>query len=78
MADYVSPLGDTLFELLEERGIARADFEQRTGISIALIDDIGSGRVLITPEIARRFEEALGVPAHFWTNRQRQFLEALR
>lgn len=47
------------------------------GISEVAIASLISGNSPITPEIARQLEQFLGIPAHFWNNRERHYREFL-
>jgi HTH-type transcriptional regulator/antitoxin HigA len=71
----VSPPGDTLRELLEERGISQAEFAERSGRPRKTINEIIQGKTAITSETALQFELVLGVPAGFWTARETHYRE---
>lgn len=75
--DLVSPPGETLEELLEERSMAQAELAERTGRSKKLINEIIQGKAPISPETALQFELVLGVSARFWLEREQQYREAL-
>jgi addiction module HigA family antidote len=75
--DYVSPPGETLLEILEERGMTQAELAERTGRPKKTINEIINGKAAITPETALQLELVLGVPARFWNNRERLYREAL-
>lgn len=77
LPDYVSPPGDTLLELLEERGMSQAELAERTGRPKKTINGIIKGKVEITPETALQFERVLGTPASFWNNREKTYREWL-
>lgn len=77
LPDEVSPPGETLLEALEERGISQADLAERTGRPRKTINEIIKGKTAITPETALQLERVLGIPAHFWNNRERQYREFL-
>jgi addiction module HigA family antidote len=68
--DDVSPPGDTLLETIEERGISQAELARRLGRPNKTVNEIIQGKASITPETAIQLEHVLGVPAHFWSNRQ--------
>ena len=74
--DKVSPPGETLLEVLEDRGITQAELAERTGCPRKTIDEIVRGRAAITPETALQLERVLGVPASFWSARESQYREA--
>lgn len=78
--DYVSPPGETLEELLEERCMSQKEFANRAGRPLKTINEIVKGKSAITPETAIQFERVLGVPADFWNTREsnyRQYLAEL-
>ncbi|GAB4445837.1 MAG: ImmA/IrrE family metallo-endopeptidase [Chloroflexi bacterium OHK40] len=75
--DYVSPPGNTLEELLEERGISQAELAERTGRPKKTINEIIQGKTAITPETALQLERVLGTPASFWLKREQQYREFL-
>ena len=75
--DYVSPPGETLQEILEERGMSQAELAERTGRPKKTINEIINGKAAITPETALQLERVLGISASFWNNRERQYREAL-
>jgi HTH-type transcriptional regulator/antitoxin HigA len=73
--DEVSPPGETLLEVLEERGITQADLADRMGRPRKTINEIIKGKAAITPETALQLERVLGVPASFWNNREKNYRE---
>jgi addiction module HigA family antidote len=75
--DQVSPPGETLLEVLDERGITQAELAERTGRPRKTINEIVKGKAAITPETALQLERALGVPASFWNNRESRYREFL-
>ncbi|NDJ25228.1 HigA family addiction module antidote protein [Nostoc sp. B(2019)] len=75
--DYVSPPGETLQEILEERGMSQAELAERTGRPKKTINEIINAKAAITPETALQLERVLGISASFWNNRERQYREAL-
>ncbi len=75
--DIVSPPGETLQEILLERGMSQADLAGRTGRPLKTINEIVKGKASITPETAIQLEHVLGIPSSFWTNRELQYREAI-
>lgn len=73
----VSPPGETLRELLEERGMTQADLAERAGRPRKTINEIMQGKAAITPETALQFELVLGIPASFWNARESRYREFL-
>lgn len=68
--DIVSAPGETLQELLDERGISRKDLAARMGRPIRTIYAIIKGRAKIAPDTAVELERTLGLPASFWNERE--------
>src|SRR3954465_12535209 len=73
----VSPPGETLLEVLEERGLTQAELAERTGRPRKTINEIVKGKAAITPETALQLERVLGVPAAFWNTRETHYREFL-
>jgi len=69
----VSPPGETLRELLEERGIPQAELALRMGRPRKTISEIINGKAALTHETALQLELVLGVPANFWNARERAY-----
>lgn len=65
--DYAIPPGETLVEVLAERGMSQADLARRTGLSTKHINQIVLGTATLSAETALRFEFVTGVPAQVWT-----------
>ncbi|HTV05998.1 MAG TPA: HigA family addiction module antitoxin [Acidobacteriaceae bacterium] len=75
--DIVSPPGETLEEVLSERGMSQAELAERMGRPKKTINEIVKGKAAITAETAIQFERVLGVPASFWMVREQNYREAL-
>lgn len=75
--DYVSAPGETLAEAMESRQLTQVDLAQRIGISRKHVKDILTGTAPIVPDTALRLERALGIPARFWNERERNYREFL-
>lgn len=71
--DEVSPPGETLAELLEERGMSQAELADRMGRPKKTINEIIQGKTAITAETAMQLELVLGTPARFWNEREYQY-----
>lgn len=73
----VTPPGETLSELLEERGLTQKELSLRLGRSGKNLSQIVNGKAPITPDLALDLERVLGTPAHFWNNRESRYREWL-
>jgi len=75
--DTVSAPGETLEEVLVERGMSQTELAERTGRPKKTINEIVKGKAAITPETALQFERVLGIPAGFWIAREQNYRESL-
>jgi len=73
--DFVYPPGETVLETIEAKGMSQAELAVRTGYSKKTINQIIRGKAPITPEVALCLELALGVPASFWNQLERDYQE---
>lgn len=73
--DYLVTPGEVLEEYLDAYGMSQAELAARTGMAKKTINAIVKGKASITPDTALKLERALGRPAHFWSNLERQFQE---
>ena len=74
--DWLSPPGDTIVDVLEERGWTQAELAERTGYTRKHVNDLVKARVAITPDTALRLEATLGSTAHFWLRREALYRES--
>lgn len=75
--DWVSPPGETISDILEERGWSQADLAARMDYSPKHINLLVKGKAGITEEAALKLERVLGSTAGFWLNREAHYREAL-
>ncbi len=75
--DYVTPPGETLLETLETIGMSQAELAECTRLTVKTITEIVQGKVRISPLIAQQLEQVLGIPAHFWINREQRYRQSL-
>lgn len=75
--DIVTPPGDTLQEIIETIGMAKAELADRIGKTPKFINDIINHYAAITPTTAMELEKVLGTPASFWNNRERRYRESI-
>lgn len=75
--DWVSPPGDTIIDLMEERGWNQAELSQRLGISAKHLNRLVKGKVPLSDEAALRLERVLGATVGFWLNREARYRERL-
>ncbi|WP_009543959.1 HigA family addiction module antitoxin [Crocosphaera subtropica] len=75
--DYVSPPGETIEEILEEKGMTQSELAERMGRPKKTINEIIKGKAAITPETALQLELVLKIPANFWNNREQLYRDYL-
>src|ERR1700734_2480542 len=67
--DWASAPGDTMVDILGERGLSVTEFAQRLGYTSDHVRDLLEGRATITIGIARQLERVLGGCVEFWMSR---------
>jgi HTH-type transcriptional regulator / antitoxin HigA len=67
---YAAPPGDTLADVLEERGMTQTELARRLGVSLKHVNQVIKGAASISAELALGLEKVLGVSAAFWLNRE--------
>jgi HTH-type transcriptional regulator/antitoxin HigA len=75
--DVVTPPGVFLLEKLDEIGMTRTDLASRIGRTRKTVNKIVAGKAPIEPETSLQLERALGIPARFWDNAERQYRERM-
>ena len=68
--DWVSPPGETIRDLLEERCWSLTEFGKKLGWEPDRVDGLLNGEASISLEIAIGLEQIFGASADFWTIRQ--------
>ena len=73
--DYVVAPGETLLEVLEEKGMTQVELARRTGLTAKHVNQIVKGQASITAETATKLERATAVPARVWLGLQATYDE---
>jgi HTH-type transcriptional regulator/antitoxin HigA len=79
--DWAVAPGETLQELLEERGMSQRELARRTGLSPKHVNKLLQGLVPLSAEVAMRLERVTGVTANFWNRLEANYrsdLERIR
>ena len=69
----VTAPGETLAELLEERGMTQTYLAQRTGRPLKTIEGIIAGQMELTTEFAQQLEEIFGTPVTYWLSHEAHY-----
>lgn len=75
--DWVSPPGETILDLLEERGWTQQQLADRLGFSLKHVNQLIKAKVPLTEDAAARLQNVLGAPVGFWLMREAQYRERL-
>lgn len=75
--DWVSPPGETIVEILHERGLNKTEFIDRIGLEKQECNDLLAGRASITLTLARSLSDTLGASVEFWMARDLQYRESI-
>ena len=73
--DWVSPPGDSILEIIEEREWTQAELAKRLGFSCKHINQLIKGKVPLTEDAALRLERVLGSNMAFWLAREAKYRE---
>lgn len=73
----ISPPGETLRDLMDERALSQAELSRRLGRPAQAVNEIVAGKKEITEDTALELERVLQVPAHFWLAREARYREYL-
>ena len=71
--DWVSPPGDTILDLIEERGWTQAELAGRLGYTQKHVSQLVKGTVSLTEDAAVRLDRVLGGSVAFWLTREAQY-----
>lgn len=71
--DLIIHPGETLSDILVERGISQAELAARTGVTRAYVCNVIAGKKDISAKFAFALEYALGVSKSFWINLQANY-----
>ena len=75
--DWVSPPGDTIADLLEERQWTQQQLAQHLECSNKYISQLIEGKASIDETIALKLAQVLGSTAQFWLNRETDYRSEL-
>lgn len=71
--DLIIHPGETISDILVERGITQAELAARTGVTPAYVCNVIAGKKDISAKFALALEYALGVSKSFWINLQANY-----
>jgi HTH-type transcriptional regulator/antitoxin HigA len=71
--DWVSPPGESILDLAEERGWKQSELADRVGYTEKHMSQLINGKVALTVDAAIRLERVLGSSADFWLKREANY-----
>jgi HTH-type transcriptional regulator/antitoxin HigA len=71
--NWVSPPGDTIADLLEERDWTQSELAESLDFTERQVSQMINGEVSIGKETAVKLANVLGSTAEFWLNREAQY-----
>ena len=71
--DWISPPGDTIADLIEERDWTQAQLAERLGYTTKHVSQLITGKVPISEQTAVKLERVLGSSIRFWLSREAQY-----
>lgn len=75
--DWVSPPGDTILDLLEERDWTQNQLADRLGYSTKHVSQLINGKVPLSEDAAIRLQNVFGASAGFWLTREAQYRQRI-
>ena len=75
--DWIATPGDTIADVLEERGWTQVELAKRTGFTAKHINQLLKGDAPITQDTAAKLEIVLGSTVRFWVGLDSQYREQL-
>ena len=71
--DWVSPPGESILDIAEERGWTQAELAQRLGYTEKHVSQLINGKVPVSIDAAQRLERVLGSTMDFWLAREANY-----
>jgi len=71
--DWISPPGDSIADLLQERNWTQAELASRLGTSELFVEQLVMGKVRLTATIADGLDRILGGSVRFWLKREEEY-----
>ena len=70
LPDWVSPPGETILDLMNEKAWTQIELAQKLGYTLKQLKLMIEGKVSLTEDTALRLEQVLGSTVNFWLNRE--------
>ena len=76
--DWISPPGETVGHILEERGLSHADFSASIEFESGRLNQLLDGSLSICEDIAEKLARTLGASPEFWRSRESNYRAAVK
>lgn len=77
LPDWACAPGETIRDLIEERGWSEVEFARKMGNTVDQIRNLLSGAMHLTEDVATRLTNIFGVSTSFWLSRENQYRDSL-
>jgi plasmid maintenance system antidote protein VapI/Zn-dependent peptidase ImmA (M78 family) len=75
--DWVSPPGETIATILQERGLTAEEFARAIRSTPREVEQLLDGSQALTSDLAQRLADSLGASAGFWSRREMRYRQDL-
>lgn len=75
--DWVSPPGDTIQDIINERGISIKELADLLGVGQDYVEQLIEGNIRLTLGVANQLEKLSMGSATFWITREKQYRDLL-
>ena len=75
--NWVSPPGETIADLLEQRHWSQAELARRIGYTTKRLNQLITGKVRLSVDTANRLEQVIGGNAGFWLARESRYRQRI-
>ena len=71
--DWVSPPGESILDMAEDRGWSQTELAQQLGYTEKHMSQLINGKVPLSVDAAHRLERVLGGSSEFWLSREANY-----
>jgi len=75
--ELLSPPGDTILETIRYMGMSQVGLAVKLGVDLPFLKRLLVGEEVITPDLARKLADLLGIAADFWLRREEIYRQKL-
>ena len=75
--DWVSPPGETIYDLMEEQGLTQQQLANAINLEFDDFTALIDGDLFLSPPLAEQLVKQLGATSGFWLRREQKYREWL-